>query len=992
MSGPETELDDNRRIVQEVRENINNISEEERCDLLDNIYNKWIYKSSSGNIFDYGQEALNNFGLDPNNLLVGQFEDAYKRKISEITYLHLMFMRDKMPDNQDIDFEEEDSEIREIKMKFNKIFQSILDAKYAIKSFLFLESSMSEEEYVPTDKDVELYRFIPMDYSDMTPYQKLLLYLLEQLQHHEYRRYNGDCYKQFYTKEGCNTHSWKKAMSLKQFINNVTRKETNPTMWKYLTHSKDNVKASVIYLTDYIGSEFEDVVRDRHVFSFTNGIYIAKKYNEEKDIYYDEWIPYGSKTIGSSIAACKYFDKNFDDKSNIEWFDIIKTYCKHFKQIMDYQDWPEDVQKWLCIMIGRNMYDLGELEEWQVLGYLLGQAGSGKSYGFNTPVLMYNGEIKMVQNLKKGDVLMGDDSTPRNVLSRTAGVDMMYKVKQKNGMDYMVNGLHELCLKMTYCNKGNEYRIINGQKYKKNDIVEINVENYMKLSISQKKALKGYKVPIEFDEKPVPVDPYILGLWLGDGTSAASEITNQDAEILKYLANNLSKYDCYLKYKNGTKYGYRINSANNKNYIWDTLKLLDLVNNKHIPDVYKINSRENRLQLLAGILDTDGSYQSGVFDLIQKNNRLSEDIEYLVKSLGFYTKISKCKKGCMWKGEYREGIYNRMCISGNLDEIPTKIKRKQAFPRKQVKDVLNTGIEIEKYEADYFYGVQLDGNHRLMLGDFTVGHNSTILTKVVKLIYESCDVGVLSNNIEKKFGLSALSEKFMFVGPEIKGNLSLEQSEFQSLISGEDIQIAEKHKLAKSVVWKVPGFMAGNEVPSYTDNAGSVSRRLLVFKFDKKVQKGDTRLGKKLLKELPYIMQACNKAYHEAVNNLGETDIWNCVPEYFKKTKEAMAENTNALTNFLKSDKVKMDSTLYVRERIFVQAFNEHCHANNLGNHKWSNDYYLGPFETFNIRVEKNEKRKYPNEPGAKSYHGSFIFGCDLSSDLDGDGFEDPEL
>lgn len=252
-------------------------------------------------------------------------------------------------------------------------------------------------------------------------------------------------------------------------------------------------------------------------------------------------------------------------------------------------------------------------------------------------------------------------------------------------------------------------------------------------------------------------------------------------------------------------------------------------------------------------------------------------------------------------------------------------------------------------------------------------------------------MGVLSNNVERKFGLSALYNKLMFVGPEIKGNLSMEQSEFQSLISGEDIQVAEKHKTARSVIWKVPGMLAGNEVPSYTDNAGSISRRLLVFKFDRKVQKGDTKLGKKLKKELPYIIQASNRGYQSAVNEYGESDIWNIVPEYFKKTKEAMAENTNALTNFLKSDKVKLGKDLYVRERMFVQAFNDHCHANNLGNHKWSNDYYLGPFETFGLTIEKSRKRRYPNVPGGKFFHGSFIFGCDILSDLDNNDNQDAE-
>jgi len=641
----ETELDNTKRLGIEVRSRIESSSEEERIVLLDELCEKWGYTGE--NIFDYLRVALSNFGLDLENLRIGNFEKAYKLKVFEVTYLHLVFMKDKMS-IEDIDTDQSD-ELVSLNTKFNKVFASLVDAENAIRTSLFLQSSMSEQEYVNDESNVGLYRFVPMDYSDMTPYQKLLIFLLEQLYRKGYRRYNGECYKQVFTKDGFDTHSWKPAMSIKAFIHSLTdNMNVNPEMWKNQTQSKSNVPAAAEYLADYIGGEFEDIVRDRHVFSFNNGIYIIKKYDEENDTYYDEWIPYegpGSKSVGASVVACKYFNDEFHHRPDLEWFDIIVKFCPNFKGIMDYQEWPEPVQRWMCIMIGRNMYDLGELEEWQVLAYLLGLAGSGKS---------------------------------------------------------------------------------------------------------------------------------------------------------------------------------------------------------------------------------------------------------------------------------------------------------------------------------------------------------TILVKVVKQIYEPCDVGVLSNNIEKKFGLSALSKKFMFVGPEIKGNLAMEQSEFQSLISGEDIQVAEKHKTAKSIVWSVPGMLAGNEVPSYTDNAGSISRRLMVFKFDKKVQKGDTRLGKKLLKEITYIMQACNRGYQEAVNTHCETDIWNVVPLYFKKTKDSMAENTNALMNFLNSDKVVINSKAYVRERTFTSAFNEHCRDNHLGSHKWSSDYYLGPFETHKVTVCKKKKLRYPNKPGGRSYQGTFIMGLDIISDLD-ENNDDPE-
>ena len=66
--------------------------------------------------------------------------------------------------------------------------------------------------------------------------------------------------------------------------------------------------------------------------------------------------------------------------------------------------------------------------------------------------------------------------------------------------------------------------------------------------------------------------------------------------------------------------------------------------NKHIPNIYKCNSRDIRLQVLAGLIDSDGSTVRGGCDIIQKNEILLDDIIYLARSLGFACYKKKCKK------------------------------------------------------------------------------------------------------------------------------------------------------------------------------------------------------------------------------------------------------------------------------------------------------------------------------------------------------------
>ncbi len=75
--------------------------------------------------------------------------------------------------------------------------------------------------------------------------------------------------------------------------------------------------------------------------------------------------------------------------------------------------------------------------------------GAGKCLGKDTPVLMFDGSVKMVQNIEPGDIIMGDDSGPRNVLSTCRGEEPLFRIKQLYGDDYVVNESHILSLKKT---------------------------------------------------------------------------------------------------------------------------------------------------------------------------------------------------------------------------------------------------------------------------------------------------------------------------------------------------------------------------------------------------------------------------------------------------------------------------------------------------------------------------------------------------------------
>lgn len=252
---------------------------------------------------------------------------------------------------------------------------------------------------------------------------------------------------------------------------------------------------------------------------------------------------------------------------------------------------------------------------------------------------------------------------------------------------------------------------------------------------------------------------------------------------------------------------------------------------------------------------------------------------------------------------------------------------------------------------------------------------STIINHICKRFYETEDVAVLSNNIEKKFGLSSIHKGFMFISPEIKGDLQLEQAEFQSLVSGESVSIARKNESALSKQWKTPGILGGNEVPGFKDNSGSVLRRMATWNLGRQVTDADPHLEDKLEMEIPAIMCKCLKAYLDYAHKYSDKDIWNVLPPYFKKIQSQVATVTNVLYHFLCSPSVRYGRDLSIPQKVFVDYMNIHCSQNNLTKPRFNEDFYAGPFSSkeLEVRVESRIYRdsNYSNQP--------HIFGIDIA-------------
>lgn len=361
-----------------------------------------------------------------------------------------------------------------------------------------------------------------------------------------------------------------------------------------------------------------------------------------------------------------------------------------------------------------------------------------------TPVLMFDGSIRPVELIVPGDLLMGPDSDSRMVLQLYRGKEMMYRVTPNKGDPYTVNESHILSLKMSY----------NASWKKKGEIVNISVRDYLNQSRTFKWSAKGWRTGISFHEQALPIEPYILGLWLGDGSSAWPRITTPDQEVVDAISTYSADNGLYLSTQTkpgnmATDYNFAMQSnagkagGYNQNWMLNVLRGLNLINNKHIPEMYQFNSRQNRLELLAGLLDTDGSLSCGGYEISSKYDLLADGIMYLARGLGFAaTDRIKWVNG---------NPYHRIFISGDVDEIPMRIERKKAGPRQQIKDVLVTGIKVDPVGVDDYYGFELDGDHLFMLGDFTVTHN-TGKSAVAIAVAKEAGINAVSLNMSRILG------------------------------------------------------------------------------------------------------------------------------------------------------------------------------------------------------------------------------------------------
>lgn len=238
--------------------------------------------------------------------------------------------------------------------------------------------------------------------------------------------------------------------------------------------------------------------------------------------------------------------------------------------------------------------------------------------------------------------------------------------------------------------------------------------------------------------KNLPIDPYTLGLLLGDGcmTSKKTQIdlTTKDQEIIDYCLNTYSEA-CrvsYISYRDLYVIGFREESLIKAN-----LKALGLFgtysDTKFIPKDYLFSSFSERLELLKGLLDTDGTSCDNTIEYYTVSDQLSQDVQDLVRSLGFNCSHT-IKENTFYKDINGIKIICKPChrIRIYTDFPIFKLKRKLKYI-KHIKSLAGQSkynktfiTNIEKISNSEGYCIEVEHpSHTYITKDYIVTHNTS---------------------------------------------------------------------------------------------------------------------------------------------------------------------------------------------------------------------------------------------------------------------------
>lgn len=417
---------------------------------------------------------------------------------------------------------------------------------------------------------------------------------------------------------------------------------------------------------------------------------------------------------GIPISGIHYLSDIADDMWKSYWHKTRQGSSTGFKEFDDYFVWKK-----------------GEINIFH------GYAHMGKALCINTDIPTDDG-FKKMKDIEVGDVLFDENGNKCKVIGAT---DIMYnrpcyKVIFSDGSEVIADEEHlweteTIASRTSERNnkRNNEKRVGTKNQEHKRVLKSVKttkeISQTLQVSGRNNHFIKNCR-PVNYSQRKLTIDPYILGVWLGDGTTIDAEITNPDIEVENKIreycdANNLKIKVSY--YKDRCK-NIRINNG-----FINLLRNLKLIGDKHIPSDYLESSISDRIELLKGLMDTDGycdpTHGHCEFTTIRKE--LAYQFLQLISSLGI--------KACVKDGDAKingKFISKKYRISFKPSFEVFYIKRKLKNQNFSIKIKSRTIINIIPIDSVPVKCISVDSPNKLYLctRNYIPTHNTTMANQL----------------------------------------------------------------------------------------------------------------------------------------------------------------------------------------------------------------------------------------------------------------------
>ena len=323
------------------------------------------------------QRALSNFRVNGNSTVRSISDRCLELETSTVALFHQL---------RTLACFTSDREGAALLQRMESVLEQIFHAKNAAVSLVqacrpptvseeAVEGEAQEEDAQAKDLDARLtawgvkFRWrATVGGEELTPVQELIMYMFDVSSRYGFRRYGTDIFEPVYV-DTFNTRAFRRLCSVKEFVYDArfTGKDFNYEIFLKLTGGAQNAKSVITYLENTNDRQLPVLIRDRTVFSFTNGIYMARE---------NTFAPYSTAmAVPDDVVSAKFFPHEFPARY-VDLDDWRHIPTPEIDSILVYQELPPDVIEWFYAILGRMIYSLRDgMDKWQVMPFLFGAAG-----------------------------------------------------------------------------------------------------------------------------------------------------------------------------------------------------------------------------------------------------------------------------------------------------------------------------------------------------------------------------------------------------------------------------------------------------------------------------------------------------------------------------------------------------------------------------------------------------------------------------------------